>query len=226
MIITPELRGEAEERLRGWGISPQGAVSNVNWNLVETYVADVLEYNKKVNITAAKGAADLMRRHVLDAWAAVGPLKARVQKPAPQLADVGAGAGFIGIGIKILWPEAAVSLVESIYKKFSFLNWTALHLKLEGLKPVHMRAEKLAPDGFDAVAARALSPLPAAVRTCLPLTRPGGWSLIYQSQKPDASEPKLAKALKAAGGSLEESVPYRLPGESKDRYLAFFRRTS
>ncbi len=225
-MISPELRSEAEERLRDWGLTPQGAVCNVNWNLVETYLNDVVEYNKKVNITAAKGAAELMRRHLLDAWAAVGPLRSRVQQAGPQIADVGAGAGFIGIGIKILWPEAAVSLVESVYKKFTFLNWTGLHLKLKGLTPVHLRAEKLPPGGFDAVTARALAPLPAAVRTCLPLTRPGGWSMIYQSGRPDAAEPKLAEALNAAGGTLEESVPYRLPGESKDRYLAFFRRTA
>lgn len=225
-MISPELRSEAEERLRDWGLTPRGAVDNGKWKLVETYVADVLEYNKKINITAAKSTAEIMRRHMLDAWAAVGPLKARVQESAPQIADVGSGAGFIGIGIKILWPEAAVSLVESIYKKFCFLNWTGLHLKLQGLKPVHLRAERMESGGFDAVTARALAPLPAAVRTCLPLTRPGGWSMIYQSGKPDAAEPQLASALKAAGGTLEEPVPYRLPGESKDRYLAFFRRTS
>lgn len=208
--VTAALRREAEASLSDWGIF----LPEASWVLLDKYVRDVLEYNRKVNITAAKDAAALLRRHVLDGFAPVRELKRLLKEtPAPRLLDVGAGAGFTGFAVKLAWPEAEVSLMESSYRKFCFLNLAGARLGLKGLRILNERAGPSTEGGYDAVLARAVAPMPQALALALPLAHPGGYAAVYQSKRPEAS---------AAG--LACDFQYRLPGEDASRWLAFFRR--
>lgn len=233
-MIPEKLRREAEACLARWG----AAVDPAAWGLLDKYLGDVLEYNRKTNLTAASSVEELLFRHALDGWAALRPLRERLP-PAPRIADVGTGAGFIGVSLKLAWPEASVTLVETAYRKFCFLTWASARLGLKGLSAVHARVEPVKAGGprmragnasdrvggpYDAVVARALAPLAEAAGLCLPLAAPGGWCLLYQSGAPDAGDEALSRALEAAGGSLEGTVAYRLPKEAADRHLVVLRK--
>lgn len=219
--MRPPLRAEAQDWLAARSVS----LAEGQWRLLDLYVRDVLEYGRKVNLTAARGEDELVRRHCLDALAALPALRERLG-PGPRLADLGCGAGFVGICLKIAWPEASVTLIESVYRKFCFLNWTLSRLGVTGIVPVRARAgaSPWSGDPFDAVLARALAPLPEAVGLAAPLAAPGGLVCAYQSQAPDPADPALARALAASGARLEGSAAYVLPGEQKPRHLALIRK--
>jgi 16S rRNA (guanine527-N7)-methyltransferase len=212
--ISKRLREEGRNALKEWGVS----LEEEAWERIEAYGADVLEHNKRTNLTAAKTPEELFRRHLLDGLAPAARLG---QLAAERLLDVGCGGGFVGICLKIALPKTRVTLLESVYRKVGFLNWTTARLGLRGIEVRHGRAIPDAgawqplgsggaqgtpqtPEPFDAVLARALAPLEEARRLTVPFAKPGGVAMIYQSEP--------------SAGALR----YRLPGEEKDRYLALF----
>jgi len=180
-------------------------------------------------LTAEADFETLMKRHVADSLALVPVLRSALSAGSAEaaLADVGSGGGLIGFPIKIAWPQAKVTLIEPVQRKFDFLNYAAVQLGLPGLRILKESAENLAKgsgrSAFDAAFARALAPLEVSVRLCLPLVRSGGACLIYQSQ-PAELEPKLRGELARGSARLVESVPYRLLGEKKERFIAVFKK--
>src|SRR5206468_4315041 len=93
--------------------------------LLEEYIEALLEYNKTVNLTAETVADAILLRHIADGLAAVSLLKESLKTGAPRICDVGSGGGFIGMAVKIAWPEAEVTLMEALDRKFKFLNLAA-----------------------------------------------------------------------------------------------------
>ena len=189
---------------------------------MDRYIDDLLEHNAKVNLTAARERLEIARRHVLDGLAPVAELRRRLGD-APRLADLGAGGGFVGFCVKIAWPEADMTLIESSSRKFSFLNLEALRLGLSGLHVRNERGGRAEPGKtYDAVLARAVAPLEELLPEAFPLLKEGGLLVAYASEPaPDSIDRVLAR-LK---GSREGSWAYRLPGEERERYLLFFRRS-
>ncbi|MBI3298521.1 MAG: class I SAM-dependent methyltransferase [Elusimicrobia bacterium] len=193
---------------------------------LDAYAGEVLRCGRRVNLTAAKDLGEIWRRHLADGLAALAPLKARLAGvSAPRLVDLGCGAGFVGIALKAAWPELEVWLVESSYRKASFLTLATVRLGLPGIRAYHGRADgtgllKLkrqdggeagtAEPAADAVLARALAPRDEALALARPLAKLGGWAGLFQSEKPEGFE----------------SDAYRLPAETSDRYLMFARRTA
>jgi 16S rRNA (guanine527-N7)-methyltransferase len=222
-MIPQDILSEAQAALSGWGTT----LPLCAWEQLDRYLQDVLEYGRKVNLTAAKDVRTLVFRHVLDGLAAVKPLRERLDGPAPCIADIGAGAGFIGISLKVAWPEARVTLAEASYRKYCFLNWSSARLGLKGLRILQerMRDCGTAPGGdFDAALARALAPLPDAVGIVMSAVRPGGWGAVYQSVEPDPDSEPLRRALTCVKSRLESVSEYRLPGENQCRYLSLLRK--
>lgn len=175
--------------------------------LLRRYAEDALAYSAKTNLTAEKTLQGLLDRHVADGLAAL-PLLKKLAGERPRLADLGSGGGFIGMSIKLSWPECEMTLIERLERKFRFLSGEAVKLGVKGLRVT----KAAAPGSFDAVTARALAPLPEALKLGLPLCRPGGHFVVWQSELPKEGE------------GLVDCVPYRLPGEAKDRYLAAYKR--
>lgn len=216
--MTPEA-AEA----RDWLVARGTPLPAEVFTRLDGYARDVLEYGRRTNITAAKDLGTVWRRHILDGLCAVEPLKARLGAPKPRIVDLGCGAGFVGVALKAAWPEAEVWLVDTVYRKAGFLTLATVRLGLEGLKPLHARAdgtgslELLRNNGAgagrleacaDAVVARALAPYDEALGLAKPLARPGGWTMLFQST--------------AEAG--RDAAAYRLPGEAQDRFLVFSRR--
>lgn len=194
------------------------------WGRLESFIAALKEAAPRVNLTADLEEPTWWRRHIADGLAAVGPLKRRLG-PKPAILDLGAGAGFVGIAIKVAWPECSVALLESSYRKFQFLNVASAKLGVKGLRVFWRRAGAPSPVGeFDAVLERAVAPLPEAVRLAVPLAKRGGIIVAWQSAAPTGTDAALESALHATGATLEEALPYRLPGEDRSRYLVVFTR--
>lgn len=207
-----------------WG-SPLDAAALAR---LEAYLREVRARNRVVNLTADDSWEDLVLKHAADGVFAAAFLRAAL--PArPRVLDLGAGGGFVGIALKIAWPEAEVTLMEAVERKFRFLSAAAARVGLPGLRALRRRAGDGSPltsyeKGFDAVVERALAPLPEAAALAAPMLGPAGLFAAFQSEAPDAAEPALARALAAAGLRAAGGRAYRRPAEERDRYLAAFAR--
>ena len=214
---------------RGWG-APLDAVA---LGRIKSYLDEVVAKNATVNLTADDGWDDLVLKHAADGVYAAAVLRrflaARGAPDKPRILDLGAGGGFIGICLKIAWPEAEVTLMEAVERKYKFLNTAAASLRMQGLRPLLRRAGAGSPGssyttGFDAVVERALAPLPEAIRLAFPLLGPNGVFAAFQSDELSPADPELTRALAAAGARVLESHAYRRPGETRDRRLVIFGR--
>lgn len=217
---TQALRA-LEAAAAAWGLGlPPGQL-----RLLRGYLEDLQAHNLRANLTAPQPARTLLLRHVADALACVPVLKELLAPKiaAPRILDLGSGGGLIGIPLKIAWPEAQVTLLEPAKKKFDFLNMAVLRSGLKGLRVLRQSAGGGC-EGFDAVLERAVAPLPKALSLAWPLTASGGYVLAYQSQCPDPSQAPLQRALARLSARLLKSVPYRLPLEDRERYLAVFQK--
>lgn len=210
------------EAARGWGaeLSPAALDS------LRSYLESVRARNASVNLTADDSWEELVLKHAADGVFAAAALRPRLP-PAARVLDLGSGAGFIGIALKLAWSGAQVTLMESVERKFRFLSAESARLGLAGLRALRRRAGDGRPlssyeSDFDAVVERALAPLPEALVLARPMLKPGGLFAAFQSEDPDPAEPALAKALARAGARLLESCAYRRPGEGRERRLAIF----
>lgn len=206
---------------RAWGVdAPLGGIAD--------YLRFVKEKNEDVNLTADAEWDDLVLKHGSDGLFAISVLK-KLLPPSPRILDLGSGGGFIGIVMKLAWPEAEVTLMESVERKYRFLSAAAARTGAKGLRVLHARAGAGAPltsyqKDRDCVIERALAELPEAVTLSWPMLGPKGLFAAFQSDEPDPASPALAKALSATGGTLLQSCPYRRPREDRDRRLAIFAR--
>ncbi len=177
------------------------------------YAAELRRWNERVNLTAITGEREIATRHFLDS------LRCALSWGAPpaSLVDIGAGAGFPGLPLKILRPELRLTLSESVAKKAAFLEHIAAELGLEGVEVTTARAEVLGRDPahrerYDLALARAVAELRVLAEYCLPLCRVGG---RFLAPKGGQIEPELAAAqtaLAALGGRIVASEPVELPG--------------
>ena len=153
------------------------AVSNINLcvkdgeaGLFHEYTKELLEWNKKVNLTAITGPEDIIVKHFVDSLSAL-----KFLFPSCRLADIGSGAGFPGIPLKIMDPSIEMVLIESIGKKASFLDYIIKRLELNKITVYNGRVETFRPDTlFDFVLSRAFSSLSACVELSLPLLKKEG----------------------------------------------------
>src|SRR4051812_34158874 len=145
---------------------------------ISSYLAFVREKNEDVNLTADADWDDLVLKHAADGVFAASVLRPLLP-PSPRILDLGAGAGFIGVVLKLVWPEARVTLMESVERKYRFLNAAAARTGLKELRVLNRRAGSGAPltayeSGQDCVIERALAELPEAIRLAWPMLGPKG----------------------------------------------------
>jgi 16S rRNA (guanine527-N7)-methyltransferase len=186
-----------------------------------TFEGELLEWNKKFNLTAIRNVEGIRTKHFLDSFSCVLAWK---ENPPKRLIDVGTGAGFPGIPLKILYPSMQLTLVESVGKKASFCRHAVETLSLEAVEVVTARAEDVGQmsaqrESYDWAVARAVADLPALVEYLLPLVQLGGSILAQKGQSGPAEAHKAEKALKLLGGRMRQLIPVTLPGVVEERYL-------
>ena len=179
---------------------------------LEAFARLVLEKNRVMNLTAITDEADFARLHLLDS----AVLLRLAAFDGRAVVDVGTGAGFPGVPLRILCPGARrVTLLDATLKRVDFLREACAALKLTGVTCVHARAEDLAArrerESFDLAVSRAVAALPALCELCLPLVRVGGRFLAMKSTRSDEELSEAAHAIEALGGRLSRVVDYTVP---------------
>jgi 16S rRNA (guanine527-N7)-methyltransferase len=182
---------------------------------------ELLEWNKKLNLTAIRTVEGIRTKHFLDSFSCALAWK---ENPPKRLIDVGTGAGFPGIPLKILYPSMQLTLVESVGKKANFCRHAVETLDLEAVEVVTARAEEVGQmsaqrESYDWAVARAVADLPALVEYLLPLVQLGGSILAQKGQSGPAEAHKAEKALRLLGGRMRQLIPVTLPGVAEERYL-------
>ncbi len=185
------------------------------------YEKELLEWNQKFNLTAIRDAESIRTKHFLDSFSCVLAWKAY---PPERLIDVGTGAGFPGLPLKILYPHMKLTLVESVGKKAMFCQHIVSVLGLEDVDVIHKRAEALGQDpghreGYDWAVARAVANLSVLGEYLIPFVRLGGKMLAQKGESGPAEAQSAEKAMKLLGGKLDQLIPVHLPGVADDRYL-------
>lgn len=188
---------------------------------LSVYEKELLEWNQKFNLTAIRDVESIRTKHFLDSYSTVLAWKAQ---PPQRLIDVGTGAGFPGLPLKIIYPAMHVTLVESVGKKVSFCQHIINTLGLEGIEVIHSRAEDIGQisahrETYDCAAARAVANLNILSEYLLPLVKIGGIMLAQKGESGPAEAQSAEKAMKILGGKLKQLIPVNLPGVVDDRYL-------
>ena len=169
------------------------------------------EWNEKFNLTAIEDDRDIVIKHFIDSLTILPYMK----NQGISLIDVGTGAGFPGIPVKIAFPSINVTLADSLEKRVTFLNEVIRELGLEGITAVHARAEDLGQNGgfrekFDVSTARAVANLPVLLEYCLPLVKPGGVFIAMKGSSTDELK-ESGKALQVLGGEFLHVDELTLP---------------
>ena len=193
----------------------------------QTYYEMLVDWNSRVNLTAITDYEGVQVRHFLDSLTVGSALLAELSGEPPdgfRLLDIGAGAGFPSLPLKIAWPQMEVVLADSIGKKTAFLRAVVGELGLDSVEVLTERAEELGADKrhrekYDAVTARAVASLPVLCEYCLPLGKVGGRMLAPKKGDISQELEQARKASKILGGSDPRVRSFTLPGEAGERYV-------
>ncbi|MBQ8801090.1 MAG: 16S rRNA (guanine(527)-N(7))-methyltransferase RsmG, partial [Clostridium sp.] len=181
--------------------------------LLERYGRLLIEKNQVMNLTAITDPEQVAKLHMLDCAALLNYADFK----GKTLIDVGTGAGFPGLPLKILVPELEITLLDSLNKRVNWLNEVISELGLTGITAIHARAEEQAlvkgfRDSFDFVTARAVADLRLLGELCLPYAKVGGTFLSMKSVGSDEELQNAAHAVKFMGGRVRGSQDYTIPG--------------
>ncbi len=198
-----------------------GSLSELQLSQFAAYSALLKEWNQKMNLTAITDDDGISVKHFLDS---VLPLYHLEIPQTARLADIGTGAGFPGIPLKILRPDLQVTLVDSLNKRITFLETVVKELGLTDVLCIHGRAEELGKDNqyrekFDLVTSRAVANLRVLGEYCLPLVKRGGTFLALKAEGVDEELSDARPMLGSLGGGKPQVIAAPLPGSEMVRKL-------
>lgn len=185
------------------------------------YYEMLVEWNGFMNLTAITEYEEVMKKHFVDS---VSLIKAfDVTKPV-SIIDVGTGAGFPGLVLKIAFPDLEITLLDSLNKRIHFLNEVIERLALKEIKTIHGRAEDFAKPGklrekYDLCVSRAVANLSTLSEYCLPFVKKGGFFISYKSEKISEEVKAAQGAISLLGGEVKEQVEFYLPNSDIYRNL-------
>jgi|SRR5688572_4297027 len=185
------------------------------------YERELLEWNQKFNLTAIRDVESIRTKHFLDSFSCVLAWKS---SPPSRLIDVGTGAGFPGIPLKILYPNLKLTVIESVGKKAKFCQHIVDVLNLKNVEVIQARAEEVGQDSkhrenYDWAVARAVANLNILSEYLLPLVKVGGSVLAQKGESGPAEAQSAEKTMIVLGGKLKQLIQVNLPGVGEDRYL-------
>ncbi|MBU2498945.1 MAG: 16S rRNA (guanine(527)-N(7))-methyltransferase RsmG [Proteobacteria bacterium] len=211
--------GVLSSHAKRYGIELNG----VQLERFQLYLDELWGWNQKINLTGLRNKESMLVELFLDSLI-----------PAPflpregRMLDVGSGAGFPGVPLKIHNPRLETDLLEINAKRVSFLRHIIRLMKLEGVRVIRGRIEKeggmLHPDGYHIITARALAPLPQTVGWCAPFLRQGGILVGFLGARAGEDLKESREVFEKHGLMLEREHPYSLPGKRSERSSVILRR--
>ena len=185
----------------------------------------LIEWNKVMNLTTITEFHDVVIKHFLDSMAIAKFIQLQDQEGKKiRMIDVGTGAGFPGIPLKILCPQIDLVLLDSLNKRLNFLNQVIQNLQLTSVTTVHGRAEDIAHEKsyreqFDLVCSRAVANLSTLTELCIPFAKIDGTFISYKSEKAEQEITEAENAFHKLGCSVEQKIEYTLPDSNFYRTL-------
>ena len=218
MSFAEILKKAAEE----YGIS----LSETQLQQFDRYQELLVEWNQKMNLTALTEPKDVAIKHMIDS---VSVYDEKWFSEGMSVIDVGTGAGFPGLPLKILCPSLKVTLLDSLNKRVKFLEAVVSELGLSDIVCVHARAEEAARqkqyrEKFDAVVSRAVARLPILAEYDLPFVRVGGFFAAMKGAKYEEEAEEAKKAVKLLGGGEPVLREIKLPGLEDKRGIIYIRK--
>lgn len=170
------------------------------------------EWNEKINLTAITEDEDIIKKHFIDC---IKIFKFKELHNLKNIIDVGTGAGFPGLPIKIVKPEIKVTLLDSLNKRVNYLNEVIRELDLKDVETIHSRAEdgarqKHLREGFDAVVSRAVANMQVLSEFCLPYVKVGGYLIALKGPAIEEEMSGAKGAITTLGGKIEEIIPVEI----------------
>jgi 16S rRNA (guanine527-N7)-methyltransferase len=191
----------------------------------ELYYQELIEWNKKINLTAITEYSTVQVKHFLDSLTITLALpEAEVERPDFNIVDIGTGAGFPGVPLKILFPQPRLVLIEPTTKKIAFLHHIIRKLELENVEVLNSRAEEAAHlplyrEQFVLVLSRAVALLPTLVELTLPFCQIGGRFIAQKKGEIDQEVNRAKEAIATLGGRLDQIKKLELDEFKDERYL-------
>ncbi len=218
-----EANATDKERLRSWAGGFGIRLPDLQLERLLLFLDELVDWNRKFNLTGIESRSRMLEELLLDSLIA-SPL---LPDDGPLL-DVGSGAGFPGIPLKICRPEMTVHLVEASAKKISFLKQVIRLLKLRRITAVRARIEEapapLLSGRYPVVTSRALANPAKTLQWCAPYIAPGGMMITFAGRDRSALLRETGAAIHSAGLALEQVFPYRLPVRGNLRHVLVLRR--
>ena len=186
------------------------------------YYEMLIETNKVMNLTAITEMKDVVTKHFVDSLALVKVMK--LENSVAKIIDVGTGAGFPGIALKIVFPDLKITLLDSLNKRVKFLQSVINELELEEIEALHGRAEDFGSHGdyremYDYCVSRAVANLSTLSEYCLPFIKVGGAFVSYKSGNIEEELRQAQKAIKELGGSVRDLVKFSLEEEGERSFV-------
>ena len=187
----------------------------------QKYYELLIEWNKVMNLTAITEYEEVVDKHFIDSLSIEKAVDLNIIE---KVIDVGTGAGFPGIPLKIVYPHLKITLLDSLNKRINFLNEVISKLKLENIEAIHGRAEDIAKDKkyreqFDISVSRAVANLSTLSEYSLPFVKVGGLFISYKAEKADEEIKNAEKAVSVLGGKIEKIIKFQLPETDIGRTL-------
>ncbi|MBQ7901300.1 MAG: 16S rRNA (guanine(527)-N(7))-methyltransferase RsmG [Clostridia bacterium] len=209
-------------------ILAQNNIPEQQCNMFAAYYKLLVEWNEKINLTAITGEEDVAYKHFIDC---ISIFKSGVIADGAKIIDVGTGAGFPGLPMKIYNNSLEVTLVDSLNKRLNFLTEVTDTLGLHNVRCVHGRAEdlghnKLYREQFDICASRAVANLATLCELCLPFVKVGGYLAALKGPKADEEIAQAQKALKLLGGKVEKVINYSIADTDYDHNIVLIKKIS
>lgn len=202
-------------------------LSDIQIEQLDKYYELLVEWNSFMNLTGITDYEEVMLKHYLDSLVLKLPING--ENKHIKLIDVGTGAGFPGLPLKIAYPEAEVVLFDSLNKRIKFLDEVINTLGLKNVTTIHGRAEdggrnpKLR-EQFDVSVSRAVADLAVLSEYNLPFVKVGGYFVAYKSKDVDAEVEKSKKAISILGGEVEKVDKFTLPETDIERALVYIKK--
>lgn len=208
-------------------------VKDSNINIDDTQIAQIerfaeilTEKNKVMNLTAITDPGQIEIKHMIDSLEGV-PLIKEFAPDDFSLLDIGCGAGFPGIPLKIAFPENKFTLLDSLYKRINFVNDTISELGLKNISGIAIRAEDFKDRSqYDICTSRAVAGMNVLLEYCMPFIKVGGFCLLYKSGDFDEELKNAENAIKILGGKFYDSYSFKLPDNGGSRSIVVIRKES